>query len=74
MSEEGKERCDFLIAICLVAHAGMGKGIYIANTIKQRLKEFEEAGIIDHVPISSSIRKERIKRFIEEYGGGETDF
>jgi len=68
MSEKGKERCDFLIAICLVANA-MGKGIYIANTIKQRLKEFEEAGIIDHIPISSSIRRKRIKQFLEEYGG-----
>ncbi|MHA1416524.1 MAG: hypothetical protein ACTSRR_09735 [Candidatus Heimdallarchaeaceae archaeon] len=69
MSEKSKERCDFLIAICLIAHFQMGKGIYIANSMKQHIKKFEEAGLIDHVPISSSIRRERIKRFIQEYGG-----
>ncbi|MHA1416525.1 MAG: hypothetical protein ACTSRR_09740 [Candidatus Heimdallarchaeaceae archaeon] len=69
MKERSKDRRDFLIAICLVAHTQMGKSLYIGSRIRDHIKCFEEAGLIDHVPVADCVEKERIKQFIEEYGG-----
>lgn len=62
---QGKKNIEFLISILLVARPKAPQGL--AETMRHRLNEWFGAGICDKVKLSSGVRKERIKRFLEEY-------
>lgn len=61
-----KENFDFMIAICLIAKSDSTSGLSV--TIKNHIKDWKEAGIIPHVPVSSGIIKKHVDDFILRYG------
>ena len=62
---QGKENIDFLISILLIAKPEAMLGL--AEIMRHRKLEWVKAGICENVKLSSGVRKERIKQFLEEY-------
>ncbi|MCE7738358.1 MAG: hypothetical protein GPJ50_03175 [Candidatus Heimdallarchaeota archaeon] len=63
--KRSKDNFDFLRSIILLIKPD--KPASFSCVIKNRIKEWSEAGICPYVPISSSCSKEQLHAFIKEY-------
>ena len=67
--KRSRDNFEFLLAVCLVAQPS--RAVSLSKLIKVRAKEWEKAGIVPPIPVSSCFKKEHVSAFIEKYSEGE---